>query len=123
MKTACKFRVMGVESVDHKVDVKREFITKEEWDLVPERERGVEYAPNPDKRLGGGGEPRHYKLVWSGKYAQNVRLAAQYDTTNPEDVSFAEATPSGELKIYVSNPVVVGSFEPGRDYYLHLIPC
>lgn len=57
------------------------------------------------------------------KYAQNVKLAAHYDPNKSEDVSFAAATPSGELNIYVSNPEVVGSFEPGKCYYLHLIPC
>ncbi len=54
---------------------------------------------------------------------ENVRLAASYDTSNPEDVSFAQATPSGELKIYVSNPKVIGTFEPGKNYYLDLVPC
>jgi len=57
------------------------------------------------------------------KYAQNVTLAAQYDTEKTEDVSFAAATPSGKLEIYVSNPAVVGTFEPGKDYYLDLTPC
>lgn len=57
------------------------------------------------------------------KYAQNVKLAAHYDPNKSEDVSFAAATPSGDLNIYVSNPDVVGSFEPGKCYYLHLIPC
>lgn len=57
-----------------------------------------------------------------GKYCQNVRLVAQYDSNKSEDVSFAAATPSGELKIFVSNPAVVGTFIPGTDYYLDLIP-
>ncbi|MCX2931382.1 hypothetical protein ORI20_13945 [Mycobacterium sp. CVI_P3] len=37
-----------------------------------------------------------------------------------EDVSFAKATPSGELKIFVDNPNA--NFVLGQDYYLDFTP-
>ncbi len=109
MKTVCKFRVMGLETTNCKV-----FEKVFEDDASFATVEGAEYTEY--------GTTRKYKSVFTGKRAQNVRLAAQYDTSNPEDVSFSEATPSGELKIYVSNPAVIGSFELDKDYYLHLIP-
>lgn len=121
MRTRCKFKVVGVEEVEHAIfnRVYKDSISEEEYESTD----GGEYT---DHHPGGSGGPlgggRKYKSVFRAN-AQNVRLAAQYDSSNPEDVSFAEATPSGELKIYVSNPVVIGSFKVGQGYYLDLIPC
>jgi len=121
MRTRCKFRVVGVEEVEHAIfnRVYQDSVSEEEYAATG----GTEYA---DTYSGGSGGPlsggRKYKSVFKAN-AQNVRLAAQYDSSNPEDVSFAEATPSGELKIYVSNPVVIGNFKIGKSYYLDLIPC
>lgn len=119
MRTRCKFHCVGVEDTEHRIGTEPVPITKEEYDaLEDKRNTRIEYP-----RSLGGGYAQHFRIEWQGKFAQNVRLVAQYDPTKSEDVSFAEATPSGELKIYVSNPVVVGTFKPGNDYYLDLIPC
>ena len=119
MRTRCKFRVVGVEDTEghifHKVYA--EDVSSEQFAAIVATEWEDTYSNDP-KRKG-----KKYKSIETGKYQQNVRLAAVYDTSNPEDVSFAEATPSGELKIFVSNPVVVGTFKPGKNYYLDLIPC
>lgn len=121
MRTRCKFKVVGVEEVEHAIfnRVYRDSVSEEEYEAI----NGVEWT---DSHHGGSGGPlgggRKYKSVFMAN-AQNVRLAAQYDSSNAEDVSFAEATPSGELKIYVSNPAVIGSFKVGRNYYLDLIPA
>lgn len=118
MRTRCKFHCVGVEDTEHKVGQVRVYIEQSEYDSLLDGDRGIEYQ---NRNLGS--PQRYYRYQWDGKYAQNVRLVAQYDTTNHEDVSFAESTPSGELKIYVSNANVIGSFKPGKDYYLDLIPC
>lgn len=57
-----------------------------------------------------------------GKFIENIKLAAQYDSTKSEDVSFASNTPTGKIEFMVTNPNVVGTFTPGRNYYLDLIP-
>ena len=117
MRTRCKFRVVSVEEIEGEVFQK---VFKSDLDL--EKYEALAGAESTEQR----GYPRaeeKYKWVPTGKYCQNVRLAAQYDSTNAEDISFAAATPSGELKILVSNPVVIGNFRPGKNYYLDLIPC
>ena len=122
MRTRCKFRVVGVEETEHIITGPKVYSDQEGYAEIQSPEY-TEYPPNTDRRLGGQPEPKKYKHMPSDKRAQNVRLAAQYDSSNPEDVSFAEATPSGMLTIYVSNPIVVGSFKPGKNYYLDLTPC
>lgn len=44
-----------------------------------------------------------------------------YDDSVPEDQRYARYTPSGELRIAVTNPAVV--FEPGQSYYLDITPA
>lgn len=109
IRTRCKFRVVSVESVDHCVTSEKVF----------EGEPGFEELSEYSQQTLDGKKVRWRQVA----FAQNVKLAAQYDPNNKEDVSFAEATPSGECKIYVSNPSVVGTFVIGRNYYLDLIPC
>lgn len=71
------------------------------------------------------------RYVWSdgkntlepdGKYTwpRTFRFVAQYDPDLPEDQRYAQATPSGELRISVDNPNVI--FEPGKSYYLDFVP-
>ena len=107
IRTRCKFRVIGVEATEYEIGTK----------CITQKENPELFATLPDH-----GNP-NYRIVHTGKFAENVRLAASYDTANPEDISFSEATPSGEVKIYVTNPVVIGTFKPGKNYYLDLIPC
>ncbi len=39
-------------------------------------------------------------------------------TGHPEDNSYSEATPSGSLKMHISNPAVIGFFKSGEVYDL-----
>jgi hypothetical protein len=34
-----------------------------------------------------------------------------------------EATPSGEVKFYLTNPAVINGFRIGTNYYVDLTPC
>ena len=56
-------------------------------------------------------------------FIERIKLTAVYDDgLSKENASFASATPSGDLSFTVSNPRVIGTFEPGDYYYLDLIP-
>lgn len=116
IRTRCKFRVVGVEDTEYEVGNVNVYQHEN-----PEEFEALEGPNNGSYDRGIIRQP--YRIRHSGKFAQNVRLAAQYDTTKGEDVSFAESTPSGEVKIYITNVLVVGSFKPGKNYYLDLIPC
>ena len=55
-----------------------------------------------------------------------AKLTAQYcrnDDENAEDNQFSSMTPSGDLKITVSNPALLDFFKPGVEYYLDISPC
>ena len=116
--TVCKFRVVGVEDTENALFHKlyADEMTEEDYAAAP----GTEYTDYPS---GMSTDKRKYKSSQSGKFAQNIRLAASYDTKNPEDVSFAAATPSGTMTFYCDNPAVVGTFRPGQNYYITLTPC
>lgn len=73
-------------------------------------------APTEVKRYGRPGEEPTTYLTWP----RTFRFMAVYDTGIPEDQRYAQATPSGELRMLVDNPAV--SFEPGRDYYIDFTP-
>ena len=51
-----------------------------------------------------------------------VKLQTQYDDSIPEDQKFSTATPSGSMEMTINNPSLEGFFEPGRHYYLDVIP-
>ena len=57
--------------------------------------------------------------------SEQVSMSAVYGGANAtkENVSFADATPTGELKFTVNNKQVFGQFKPGQSYYLDLIPA
>lgn len=55
--------------------------------------------------------------------SQEVHLRAEYDETLDEDRRFAKASPSGEMKIFISNPAIEGFFTPGQAYYLTITPA
>ena len=58
---------------------------------------------------------------WNKTHAQ-VELDAQYDPTIPEDRKFAEATPSGKISMYISNPAAIEKLELGKAYYVDFVP-
>lgn len=49
-----------------------------------------------------------------------ISLSCDYDETNPEDIAFSEATPSGSMEMQITNPKLIGKFEPGQFYYVEL---
>lgn len=40
-----------------------------------------------------------------------------------EDNTFAKFSPSGELKLTVANPALLGTFNPGEKYYVDFTPA
>ncbi len=57
-----------------------------------------------------------------GHDSKTVELSTQYDKSIPEDQQFSKYTPSGNMKISVSNPALDGFFTPGREFYVDLMP-
>lgn len=59
----------------------------------------------------------HYEIN-----ARTIKLEPQYDQSIPEDRRFAQATPTGEMSIYVNNPRAVAELELGKYFYLDFVP-
>jgi len=53
------------------------------------------------------------------KTYEEIGFSAVHGGTK-ENESFASATPSGTLTIHVTNPSVIGKFEPGQEVYLDI---
>ena len=53
---------------------------------------------------------------------ETIRLSAQYDENDPEDTKFSTETPNGSMEFRLSNPVLLGKFKPGMDFYVTLEP-
>lgn len=65
------------------------------------------------------------ELVEDGKPGENdtVTLEALYDgDLTDEDESFSKYTPYAELTMGIQNEALGGFFEPGREFYVDLIP-
>lgn len=56
------------------------------------------------------------------KIGRNIKLMPRYDTSIPEDQRFAQATPSGELVMYVNNPAAIEQLPLGKYFYLDFVP-
>lgn len=62
--------------------------------------------------------------TWDGNAGQNVTMMAVTEKPfdkdgNSDDNSFARWTPSGELKMSITNPNLVGALKQGQKYYLN----
>jgi len=59
--------------------------------------------------------------VAGDQYGENVELSAVY-SDDPKDPnhSWSQATPSGTLTMFISNPEARGVFEQGKEYYLDI---
>lgn len=55
--------------------------------------------------------------------SQLVKFGCEYDESNPEDVAFSKATPSGAMEMRVSNPALLGTYQIGQCFYLELHPA
>lgn len=60
----------------------------------------------------------------STKSAESVTLTAVYSSDpNDPNHSWSQATPSGQLTMYISNPAAWGFYKGGQEYMLTLVPA
>lgn len=64
----------------------------------------------------------HVDSVTHHAYGRSVKMSAVHDGS-PENNQFAQATPSGILEMYISNPAALDFLEPNKDYYLDFSPA
>ena len=62
------------------------------------------------------------RVIRTSQHDQLSLEAVTMGNTGPdglnENNSFSKWTPSGSLEMTVTNPALLGTFEPGREYYL-----
>jgi hypothetical protein len=61
--------------------------------------------------------------VTEGYWNRNSKrlvFSPQYDTSIPEDLRFATATPSGRFEMQVDNPAALAQLELGKTYYFDI---
>jgi hypothetical protein len=61
------------------------------------------------------------KLDWSTT-AVEVTLSAYYDSSIPEDVRYAKATPSGSITMLIDNPFASDQLLLGKYFYVDFEP-
>jgi hypothetical protein len=55
------------------------------------------------------------------KYAEEVQFLAVYsDDPKSENYSWSQATPSGSLSLYITNPSAWGAFKQGEEYLIRI---
>lgn len=59
------------------------------------------------------------KVTTSGEEAQLGAVTP--DSSVPENERYHNATPSGTLTLFVTNPAVKGFYKPGKSYYLTMV--
>jgi hypothetical protein len=52
-----------------------------------------------------------------------IRLMAVYEDGNPENRTWSKYTPSGEIRLFITNPEAIAAFEPGKSYYVDFSPA
>ena len=55
-----------------------------------------------------------------GEVYKTINMHCEYDTSLPEDQRFAIATPTGSVKITLTNPALKEYFKPGQVFLLTL---
>jgi hypothetical protein len=50
--------------------------------------------------------------------AADIRMIPVYDDGDPENKTWSKYTPSGEVRLFVTNPDAIAQFEIGKSYYL-----
>ena len=56
-------------------------------------------------------------------HGKTVELNCVYDPEIPEDRRFCEATPSGSIKLYVTNPAALDQFKINKSFYVDFTPA
>lgn len=54
--------------------------------------------------------------------AERVKLHAVYDSKE-SNKAWSRWTPSGNFEVLITNPAAHGQFEPGKEYYLDVVPA
>lgn len=63
------------------------------------------------------------ELITKTTYAEELKMRAVYGgSTNAEDNTYSEATPSAALTMTVSNKKLHGTFKPGQKFYVDFTP-
>lgn len=57
------------------------------------------------------------RLDGGSSKAADIRFIADY-SDDPVNKSWAQATPSGEVRLFVTNPDAIDQFVPGKYYYV-----
>lgn len=58
----------------------------------------------------------------NNNYGKTVKLSCVYDPEIPEDRRFCEATPSGSIELYISNPAALEQFALNKSFYADFTP-
>ena len=66
-------------------------------------------------------EIRHMFTQSPDAVCAEIRLTAVYGEGN-ENASWSKWTPSGEIKMTITNPAAIDKFELGRSYFVDFIP-
>jgi len=51
-----------------------------------------------------------------------IRLMPVYDDGSDENKSWSKYTPSGEVRLHVTNPEAIAAFVPGKFFYVDFTP-
>lgn len=63
------------------------------------------------------------QMVEAGEGYETWKFSAVYGgSTNAEDNSYASATPSGDIRLQVTNKALHGKLKPGKKYYVDFTP-
>jgi hypothetical protein len=54
----------------------------------------------------------------SSERVAEIRLFPVYDDGNPENATWSKYTPSGDVRLVVTNPAAIDAFEPGKSYFV-----
>lgn len=66
------------------------------------------------------------KIVGQGKEitAEEVELLPVYSSDpESENAKWSKATPSGNIRMYISNPGAFDVFEPGKEFFVDFTPA
>lgn len=63
-----------------------------------------------------------FKVI--NKEGNMVKMLPVYsEDPNHENKKFWDATPSGDITMYITNPAAVDQFEAGKEYYVDFTPA
>jgi len=64
-----------------------------------------------------------HRYTYGADVFAELLFQAVYANGDPERDTFNKATPSGELRMSVTNPAVLDALEIGKTYYLDFTPA